>query len=273
MLREIGLAAGGLGSIGFYLYYQNNALQVSRYEITAQQIPAAFDGYKILHCSDLHNKSFGSQQDTLRSLVQKLQPDAICITGDLIDSRRTSISTMAASWEWIPSAYPTFYVPGNHESRISFYPQLLQALQAKQVQILHNTSVMVQRGKESLCFSGIQDPRFFAGRPAYQQMLTQLRQAGSFQILLSHRPEQFDRYQELGYNLVLCGHAHGGQIRLPGTQGLYAPHQGFLPRYTHGMHQQHTTTMVVSRGLGNSGFPFRINNRPQLILITLKHAC
>lgn len=257
---------------GLYCYYQNNAIQVSSYDVSSSLVPRSFDGYRIFHISDLHNKQFGHRQQKLKSLLVQLQPDAVCITGDLIDSRRTTANSMQPALDWIDDvSCPIYYVPGNHESRVPYYSQLVQALQSKNVHVLHNESMLVQRGRQAILFTGIQDPRFFPSKPLFAQQLANLRQPLNFQILLSHRPEQFTSYHTLGYDLVLSGHAHGGQFRLPGTQGLYAPHQGLFPRYTQGLHKYQTTAMAVSRGLGNSKFPIRINNRPQILMLTLKH--
>ena len=116
----------------------------------------------------------------------------------------------------------------------------------------------------------MEDPAF-SGTQAFSQALSDLA-SDAFTVLLSHRPEFFDLYVQQGFPLVLSGHAHGGQIRLPFLGGILAPGQGFFPEYDSGLYTDETTSMVVSRGLGNSVFPFRLNNPPEIIIITLKGA-
>ena len=102
-----------------------------------------------------------------------------------------------------------------------------------------------------------------------EKNLAALSQGDGFQLLLSHRPEFMDMYVRYDIDLVLSGHAHGGQFRLPFLGGLYAPSQGFFPKYDAGLFEEENTKMIVSRGIGNSAFPLRFNNRPELVLITL----
>jgi hypothetical protein len=99
--------------------------------------------------------------------------------------------------------------------------------------------------------------------------LNRAEEAAAFQILLSHRPEMLSLYSEYGFDLVFSGHAHGGQFRIPFVGGLVAPNQGLLPKYTAGKHEAGDTAMIVNRGLGNSLFPFRIFNRPEIVEVTL----
>ena len=243
----------------------NTALTVTEYTIQNSKIPSAFDGFRIAQVSDLHNAQFGADNEKLLALLADTKPDMIAITGDLLDSRQTDMEIAICFVQECAKIAPTYYVPGNHEARIpSAYTSLINEMDTVGIRVLENESIALERKGSSITLTGLMDPDFGTTWP--------YASGDSYQILLSHRPELFDWYVRYGFDLVLTGHAHGGQFRLPFIGGLFAPHQGFLPKYTSGVHTQGGTSMVVSRGLGNSAFPLRFNNRPELIVITLKAA-
>ena len=143
--------------------------------------------------------------------------------------------------------------------------------------MLENDSLEIERSGEKIALVGVNDPSFETDplqddAAVMSEVLKNLVRDDLYSILLSHRPELFETYVKSGANLVLSGHAHGGQFRLPLLGGLFAPHQGFFPKYDAGLFSKQNTNMIVSRGIGNSLFPFRINNRPEIILIILKAA-
>ena len=140
------------------------------------------------------------------------------------------------------------------------------------VQVLENQAAILYRGRESLRIAGVDDPKFFGERKTKQmQNLIQAtgQRDGIFTVLLSHRPEELENYSVSGADLVLTGHAHGGQFRIPKIGPVYVPNQGFFPPLAQGVHQCGKTTMVISRGLGNSAFPQRIFNRPEIVRVVL----
>ena len=264
LLGGLALTAAAAG----FVYYQNNALQVTRYEYVNEELPFGFDGYKILHISDLHNKNFGADQYRLVQKMYDQMPDAIVITGDLIDSRRTDFNKACEFIRGALLVAPVYYVAGNHEFRSQKYENLVGMLTDLGVTVLDQNCVVLKAGEDTISLMGMKDPAFYNGD--YEEQLAALAgQTGGFKILLSHRPEKMDLYAHLGIDLVFAGHAHGGQVRLPGVGGLLAPHQGFFPKYSGGMYRKDKTTLVVSRGLGNSAVPVRVFNRPQLVTVTL----
>ena len=237
--------------------------KTTAYTVSSAKIPASFDGLRIAQVSDLHNAQFGRDNRKLLQLLQEAQPDIILLTGDLIDSRRTDLEPAIAFCKVAATLAPTYYTPGNHESRIpESYAQLRAALSQLGVVILENESVPFQKGSDSITVTGLMDPDFGTVWPELQ--------ADNYQIVLSHRPELLDRYADMELDLVFAGHAHGGQFRLPFIGGLFAPHQGFFPQYTSGVHTKGAATLVISRGLGNVPIIPRCNNRPELILVTLE---
>lgn len=251
-------------------FWENTRLQIDCFPVNAPGLPGIFEGFQIAHISDLHNAQFGKDNQKLLQLLADCQPDIIAITGDLVDSRRTDMETAVRFAEQAAEIAPCFYVPGNHEARIPEYPRLEAALLEAGVTVLRNQAVPLEKDGRQITIAGVEDPAF-SGTQAFSQALSDLA-SDAFTVLLSHRPEFFDLYVQQGFPLVLSGHAHGGQFRLPFLGGILAPGQGFFPEYDSGLYTDETTSMVVSRGLGNSVFPFRLNNPPEIIIITLKGA-
>ena len=249
-------------------------MELNTYTITSEELPEAFDGYRIAHISDLHNTQMGKDNEKLLSMLRSAEPDLITITGDLIDSRNTDIEIALQFAEEAVKIAPCYYVTGNHEARVSEYGELKKCLQDLGVIILEDDQTEISLGNESIALIGVNDPSFQTdylfgdAETVISSKLSEL-QIDGFTILLSHRPELFDTYVESGVNLVLSGHAHGGQFRLPFVGGLVAPNQGLFPEYDAGLYTKENTNMIVSRGVGNSILPFRINNRPEVILIEL----
>lgn len=250
------------------LIWDNIRLETVHYEIKAKNIPEAFEGFKILQVSDLHNNLFGENQHRLIEAIKKENPDMIAITGDLIDSEKTDNSYMFIK-EAVKIA-PCYYVNGNHEKWTGMYEsQIKPALEGYGVNVLDDETAYIIRGEERLPIFGLSD--YAEGwHIAFLVMHGRFKEDG-FAVVLSHRPEHFEVYADLNVPLVLTGHAHGGQFRIPFThQGLYAPNQGVFPKYTEGVYRKNNTQMVVSRGLGNNVWPIpRVNNCYQLVSITL----
>ena len=256
--------------------WENTALERNTYTIRSPELPDVFDGCRIAQVSDLHNAEFGDRNQRLLEMLREAEPDMIAITGDLIDSRKTNIAVALAFAEDAVKIAPCYYVSGNHEARVSEYQDLKTGLQAAGVTVLDDAQVKIEVSGESITVIGVNDPSFHADyltsdAAVMDRKLSELSlEAAGFTILLSHRPELFDTYADHNMNLVLSGHAHGGQFRLPLIGGLIAPNQGLFPKYDAGLYSDGSTNMIVSRGLGNSIIPFRFNNRPEVVLIELK---
>ncbi len=266
-------------ALSAYLYWENTTIEVTFLEVVDFAIPVDFDGFTIAHISDLHNTEFGQQQERLLQKLVEAAPDLIAITGDLLDSYHPNITVAMEFINGAIAIAPVYYVTGNHESRLpELYAQLREQMESAGVVVLDNKAVTLEYGSSIIRVLGVDDPTFSAESDQYEdneqvisaQLDVLLDDQSAYTILLSHRPELFDVYHEAGIDLVLCGHAHGGQVRLPFIGALFAPNQGFFPEYTAGLYRQGDTQMVVSRGLGNSSFPIRINNPPELVVITLQ---
>ena len=194
----------------------------------------------------------------------------------MIDSRKTNIAVALAFAKEAVKIAPCYYVSGNHEARVSEYQDLKTGLEAAGVTILDDIQVKIEVSGKSITVIGVDDPSFSADyltgdAAVIDKKLSELAaEDPGFTILLSHRPELFDTYVDHDIDLVLSGHAHGGQFRLPLIGGLVAPNQGLFPKYDAGLYSEEYTNMIVSCGLGNSIIPFRFNNRPEVVLIELK---
>ena len=265
-------------AIGIWILWSNTTLEVNEYEIVSDRIPQGFDGFRIAQVSDLHNAEFGEGNSKLIGLLSQTEPDIIVLTGDLIDSRQTNIKIALAFAQEAMKIAPVYFVSGNHEARVSEYEDLKIGLVEAGVIVLENQKVEITREGESITLMGIDDPSFQesylfgdAEGVAKQTIETLQRESDGYTVLLSHRPELFELYVETGMDLVFSGHAHGGQFRLPFIGGLVAPNQGFFPEYDAGLFSEENTTMIVSRGVGNSIVPLRFNNRPEIIVVMLNY--
>lgn len=264
--------------VGFtiFLYLQNNLISITEVKITSSKIPSSFKGYKILQISDLHNKKFGDNQDVLIQKMKSIDPDIIAITGDLIDSKSYDAEVSMQLIREIVKKYPVYFVTGNHEQWSGKYNNLEKELKKYDVNVLRNEHVGIRKGEQEINLLGIDDPEFVTGnRDEGNIIIDEIKKAkiemqpDKYNVLLSHRPEFIKEYTNERLDLVLSGHAHGGQVRLPFIGGLVAPNQGVLPKYTAGLYVEQNISMVVSRGLGNSIIPQRILNRPEIVVVQL----
>ena len=245
----------------------NTALELNEYVIQSEEIPEEFDGFRIAQISDFHNAGFG---DKVIDELKAAEPDIIVITGDLIDSRRTEVAVALDFVRKAVEVAPMYYVSGNHESRVEEYMDLKQGLDDLGVIRLEFEKRVIQRDGSSITIMGVDDPAFLLNPDPILKTMTQ--PSDGYTILLSHRPERFEIYVDAEVDLVFTGHAHGGQFRLPIVGGLVAPNQGYFPKYDAGAFTEGKTTMLVSRGVGNSLCPLRFNNRPEIVVAVLESA-
>lgn len=255
----------------------NTALMVSTVTVSSNRIPTAFNGFLIAQVSDLHNAVFGENNAELLQILSECKPNIIVVTGDLVDAEHTDIDVALDFAKEAAHIAGTYYVTGNHEGSLSQYDELKTGLESMGVVVLEDASMQLEYNGEKVTLIGLSDPSFthkgnmLGEVPAMVD--TKLRgligDKDDYTILLSHRPELFETYVNCGVDLVLSGHAHGGQFRLPFIGGLVAPNQGLFPKYDAGLYTKGDTNMIVCRGLGNSIIPIRFNNRPEIVLLEL----
>ena len=263
--------------MSIWILWGNTALMVNEIIISSGHIPSVFSSFRIAQVSDLHNAEFGEDNEKLLQMLSECDPDIIVITGDLVDANHTDIDVALAFADEAVKIAPTYYVTGNHEAVISRYDVLKSGLETAGVIVLEDEAISLERNGDSIILIGLSDPDatikgdLFGEVPAMvSTKLRSLMEGNSgYTVLLSHRPELFETYVSNSIDLVLSGHAHGGQFRLPFVGGLIAPNQGLLPKYDAGLYTGCNTKMVVSRGIGNSIIPIRFNNRPEIVVVTL----
>lgn len=250
-------------------WWQNNGLTVSRYEYASEKVDRELDGFTIVQISDLHNHRFGPGQSRLMEAAAGLEPDLIVITGDIVDCHRTDLAPALELVRGLAALAPVYYVTGNHEWVLpsQVRGELLAGLEEAGAVVLENRTASIRSGEGGFTLLGLSDENLTDGT---LEGLMQDVPAGELTVLLAHEPQHWDRYAAAGADLVFSGHAHGGQVRLPLVGGLFAPGQGVLPELTEGVHTAGEAALAVSRGLGNSVFPLRLFNRPEVVALTLR---
>lgn len=253
-----------------FLVIQNKWIVVSQYSVVNERIPEDFDGFRVVQVSDFHNAKFGKNNIILVEKIMKLKPDIIVITGDLIDSNDTDILVAIELSKQLVQIAPTYYVTGNHENWLvrDDKQKLLEKLANTGVVNLKNEALDLKKNDSSICLIGLNDENLS------DETLTKITKnldQDSYKILLAHEPQHFERYAKSSVDLVLSGHAHGGQFRFPIVGGLYAPDQGFQPKYSKGLYREGDSSMIVSAGLGNSVIKVRLLNHPDLVCVHLSN--
>ena len=270
--------------IAILIYFDNNALQVSQYTIASNKIPTAFNGFKILQLSDLHSKSFGKDNSKLIKKINNEKPDIIVMTGDMVSRKDTDYDTFINLAQELSKSYEIYYIVGNHEQSLSedIQRSLLDKLIEIGVRVLDNEKVEIVKGGDSINLYGLWiNLRYYKDvKNEYTKGISLgLKQmeiilgsidSNSYNVLLSHNPLYFDAYSKWGADLTLSGHVHGGMIRLPFVGGLISPERKLFPKYDAGMYTIDGKELIVNRGLGIGKFGFRLFNRPEISVITLK---
>lgn len=246
--------------------YQNRHLETTYYTYKAEQLGADLEGYRIVQISDLHNVKFGKNNQKLVDRIRECAPDMIVLTGDLVDSNHTNVDRAVQFVNEIVKICPVYYVTGNHEYWLdtSEYENLMDGVASAGVIILDNQVVEISRWDAKFRLVGLDDKSLADG--TLEALLSDEKE---LTVVLAHEPQYLARYAGTGVDLVLSGHAHGGQFRLPFVGGIVAPDQGFLPEYTAGEYYMNGTEMIVSRGLGNSVIPVRLFNYPEIVCVDL----
>ena len=292
----LGILIPLLAFLAAFLYWSDKSLVTTRYTLRSAAVGRSFDGFTIVHVSDLQSARFGPDQRRLAKAVRRASPDIIVFTGDLVDRNHTDYQASLKAMEQLTAIAPVYYVNGNHELALpqNGILQMYDAMSDMGVHMLFDRSETICRGQDRMVLLGISEETLYTakgvrpgdGQPSRTdtafdtsviteaaEELTEDLLTEDLAVLVVHEPQYLDAYvQGAGgrIDLIFAGHAHGGQIRLPFTQGLFAPGQGVMPKLTSGVHQRGKTAMVISRGLGNSTFPFRVFNRPEIVTCRLE---
>ena len=254
---------------GFFLY-QNYRLVVTEYEYRSPKVPSSLDGYVIVQISDLHNQWFGFGESILLDKIRDCKPDLIVVTGDVLDSGHTRYSFAEDFFRGAVEIAPVYFISGNHEEWLAGerYDRFLTEIRSMGVNLLDDRAVQL----DGFLLAGVAEKSL--GNDLTELLKSEKESVDGtkeeLKILLAHEPKYYESYRNSGADLVLTGHVHGGQIILPGKGGLISPNLEFFPELYEGEHHFDDMTMIISRGLGNSVLPVRINNYPEIVWIVLR---
>lgn len=264
LLALFALAAG-------FVYWQNFTLQVEPVELFFESLPPQFDGLRVAELSDLHGRSFGKNNVRLLRTLQKARPDMICICGDLFDEK-ADLTMLGPLLTGLTDIAPVYYVTGNHEWQVKNLREILQKMRAWGVTVLENEGRVLSRGGAEMVVAGVHDPCGPYDMKTPAALVRELRsaQGNDFILMLSHRNDELAMWSQLGVQLVLSGHCHGGVVRLPFVGGVFGTRRELFPEYDAGVYRQDGTTLFVSRGLGYTNVHFRLFNRPHVPIMILK---
>lgn len=248
-------------------------LEISRYEVKSQKLPESFDGFKIVQLSDLHGAEFGEDGMELVEKVKELEPDIIALTGDFVtdEGDLAAVEKLAAR---LVKLCPVYFVSGNHEFGSGLAVKVRNILERAGVKYLSNEYLTISRGEDEILLGGVEDPLAYADMLSPDELAQKMNDAApdAFKILLGHRNYWMTEYPELPVDLIFCGHAHGGLIRIPGVGGLIGTDRRLFPDFDAGEYNNGRYTLIVSRGLGNSVSIPRIFNRPEIVCVELSSA-
>ncbi len=272
-----------------YFYFENTSLFiVKKNDIISSKIDTSFDGYKILQLSDLHSREFGENNINIVNKINKIDPDIIVCTGDMMNSTNDDGHVFINLVKKISKDYPIYYIDGNHEQLVEYnnvgvYNDFISSLKDLGVTVVKNSEVKLKKGSSHINLYGLNiDLVYYSTKKALKEANIEYTEENfsktinkenfekdKFNILLTHNPIYFDVYEKSGVDLILAGHVHGGIIRIPFKGGLLSPDQEWFPKYYHGLYTINDTNMIVSAGLGNDTVNFRLFNPFEMNLITL----
>lgn len=248
-------------------------LEISRYEVNSKKLPESFDGFKIVQLSDLHGAEFGEDGMELVDKVGSLEPDMIALTGDFVtdEGDLAAVKKLAGR---LTELCPVYFISGNHEFGSGLAVKVRNILERAGVKYLSNEYLTISRGEDEILLGGVEDPLAYADMLSPDELAQKMNDAApdAFKILLGHRNYWMTEYPELPVDLIFCGHAHGGLIRIPGVGGLIGTDRRLFPDFDAGEYNNGRYTLIVSRGLGNSVPIPRIFNRPEIVCVELSSA-
>ena len=257
----------------FLIKDSRDDLEISRYEVKSQKLPESFDGFKIVQLSDLHGAEFGEDGMGLVEKVKELEPDIIALTGDFVtdEGDLAAVEKLAAR---LTELCPVYFISGNHEFGSGLAVKVRNILERAGVKYLSKEYLTISRGEDGILLGGVEDPLAYADMLSPDELAQKMNDAApdAFKILLGHRNYWMTEYPELPVDLIFCGHAHGGLIRIPGVGGLIGTDRRLFPDFDAGQFNNGRYTLIVSRGLGNSVSIPRVFNRPEIVCVELTRA-
>ena len=266
-------------AISGFFYYENNGISTTNYEVDC----GIGKDINVVHLSDLHGKEFGKNNEKLKRLILKENPDLVVATGDMIDSSLKNMEGVIDFLSDLSKCVKVVYISGNNEQRCKKAEYIFESLKSKGVIVLRNEIITLSLNGVKVNILGMFEKpkgdlhsslKKINGSYAYEdshKLFKRLEGLEGLKIVLSHYPELFEaEYLKYDFHIMFSGHAHGGQFRIPIVKrGLIAPGQGIFPKYTEGMHGN-KNKLIISRGLGNSTKITRLFNRPEIVNVKIK---
>jgi len=259
-------------------------LMDSRYRIVSPEfalsynnLPQSFDGYRVVQLSDLHMTDFGTNDENLINAVKKQKPDIIVITGDMLNdhsqiANESQTEKISPFLEELAQLAPCYFVSGNHEWASGEIAKLTELLAILNIVYLHNDYVLLKKGSDSIVLAGVEDPNGPKDMTKPDALIDKIskKYPGKYVMLLAHRNDWLKKYPNLEVNTILCGHSHGGIVRLPFLGGVFGTEHDFFPKYDAGVFNERNYDLFVSRGLGGDTIIPRFLNNPELVTVVLK---
>lgn len=251
----------------------DNRIEVTYYNVPSPKIPREFDNFKIVHISDYHN----DPAPGLISEIKTAHPDIIVMTGDMTHDKGGSYLPALELIKRLVKIAPCYIVSGNHDIWRNDYPEFVSDCRNAGAIFLQNETVPIKQGESEILISGMEDVfSKVRSRQKITQYLKNFSVSEQYQILLFHRANALDCIKDFGFDLILAGHLHGGQVRIPHFGGVCSPLSGMtedktilFPKYSGGIYKHKDCTMIVNRGIGNPMPIPRLYNRPEIGIITL----
>jgi len=249
----------------------NTRIVVTQYTLSSEKLPESFDGFTVVQLSDIHGSEFGKENHRLIEKTAAAEPDIIAITGDMVDEE-TDAAVIDSLLGRLVDIAPVYYVSGNHEWGAGRMDEVRELLDRHGVQCLSNEYELISRGDDSIVLAGVEDPNgpYDMIKPTELVDIIEEDRGDGFRLLLGHRNYWVEKYPELEVDIIMCGHAHGGIVRLPFTGGVLGAGFEFFPEHVDGAVDSGRYTMIVSRGLGNSIPVPRFLNNPEIVVLKLE---
>lgn len=261
------------------LYIDHNLLRKTFYEIVSAKIPKEFDGYKILQLSDLHSKDFNGD---LLIKINEEKPDIIVMTGDMVSSNHVDYSVFFDLAQQLVKKYEVYYIKGNHEGRLESkkYEIIDSVLKSYGIKVLDNEKVILEKEHGHINLYGMwcnqryysradEDKEYVVKEKTVTKLLGNSNKE-EYNILLMHTPTYFPAYEKWGADLTLSGHVHAGLVRIPCFGGVFSPDRKLFPKYCYGKYEINDSKLIISAGLSRGETGFRLFNRPEIVIITLR---
>ncbi len=262
------------------VYISINCLKHTTYVIETNKLPECIENLKIVHISDVHSKLFGKNNCKAIQMINEIKPDFVVMTGDIISQHEKNIDGFIEKYREVYEKYPVFYSIGNHEQKLGHekYTYYIDKLKKIGVHVIVNGNEKYYNNGDyivinALEFSEDKNIKKFTDEIKQREIEAMKNKLGyidnsKYNILLAHDAENFEMYKELGVDLVLSGHVHGGLIRI-GKLCLLSPRRRFFPKYAYGMNVSNNTTIITSSGMGPARLHIRLFNRPEIVEINI----